>query len=424
MFDIDQVIQFPNPATLAQLLRLKSTLSPDQPVSLDEYVERISKSQSNIYYVVHEPSVNLAGNPMFNAFMDRGIVVLLVVNPLDRLAISQIHHHKGKLVVNISDLMGPTLGSRTPMPSTTYNASTLIQPGRHLTRHTSPSILQNSSQAQASRILPHSSPPAQPQWATGKVAENSTLRKSKKAELLSSPNLETQGPDDMDEMSDEEEDLSWTTGPVSPKRAAQRRYQKNWRDKKKAKALEAAKGVKTEHDSTPELSSSPTKLPTQQITTNKPNDQAQQATPASSTTVNQPGPSRLAIGHPSTQTGFAQTPTNAIPPLRLPNPAYQGHTSTQQLSTAKAIPPSQTTPNQHPAGTITARAPSGTSATLNDAAAAAAASGPSTASTVAGAAGALYGGKPSLKRSHAEILVEKAMQNALAIGGAKRPREG
>ena len=390
-------------------------------MSLDEYVERISQSQSNIYYVVHEPSINLAGNPMLNALMDRGVVVLLVVNPLDRLVISQIHHHRGKLVVNISDLMGPSLGSRMPMPSTTYNASTLTQPGRHLTRHTSPSVLHNSSQAQKSRVLPHSSPLAQAQWATGIVAENPTLKKSKKTELLSSPNLETKETDNMDEMSDEEEDLTWTMAPVSPKRAAQRRYQKNWRDKKKAKALEAAKGVKTEHGSTPELSSSPAKLLTEQTTTNMPKHHAQQPAPASSATDNQPGPSRRVTGQATTQKGFTQVPTNTIPPLRLPNPAYQGHTSTQQPFTANAAALPQNVSNQPPAGIANVRASSGPPATTH--VAAAALSLPA-ASTVTGAAGAPNVGRPSLKRSHAESLVEKAMQNALAIGGnTKRLRD-
>lgn len=82
-------VDFENRQKIAGLLRFPSTAS-DTPTTLDEYVRRMKFEQKKIYYLGGPELASLAKNPHIEIFRQRGIEVLLLVEPIDEWAMAML----------------------------------------------------------------------------------------------------------------------------------------------------------------------------------------------------------------------------------------------------------------------------------------------------------------------------------------------
>lgn len=87
---------------LAKLTRWSSTASatPDELVSLEQYVERMKEGQDAIYYVTGESRDALLGSPYLEALRARGYEVLLMTDAVDTWSAEAIAEFSGKKLVN------------------------------------------------------------------------------------------------------------------------------------------------------------------------------------------------------------------------------------------------------------------------------------------------------------------------------------
>ncbi|MEC5386989.1 molecular chaperone HtpG [Uliginosibacterium sp. H3] len=95
---------FSNKDKLAGLMRYASTQTdtPEETVSLADYVSRMKEGQDKIYYVTAD-SFNAAKNsPHLEVFRKKGIEVLLLSERVDEWAISQLTEFEGKQVVSVA----------------------------------------------------------------------------------------------------------------------------------------------------------------------------------------------------------------------------------------------------------------------------------------------------------------------------------
>ncbi|HSD37827.1 MAG TPA: molecular chaperone HtpG [Rhodocyclaceae bacterium] len=95
---------FTNKDKLAGLMRYASTQAdtPEETVSLADYVSRMKEGQDKIYYVTAD-SFNAAKNsPHLEVFRKKGIEVLLLSERVDEWAISQLTEFEGKQVVSVA----------------------------------------------------------------------------------------------------------------------------------------------------------------------------------------------------------------------------------------------------------------------------------------------------------------------------------
>jgi molecular chaperone HtpG len=87
---------------LAALTRWSSTASatPDELVSLEQYVGRMKDGQDAIYYVTGESRDALLGSPYLEALRARGYEVLLMTDAVDTWSAEAIAEYGGKKLVN------------------------------------------------------------------------------------------------------------------------------------------------------------------------------------------------------------------------------------------------------------------------------------------------------------------------------------
>jgi HSP90 family molecular chaperone len=71
--------------------------------SLDEYVERRVQNQEDIYYVLGEDYHSAARSPHLDAFLNRGIEVLYLVDPIDPFLLMSLSDYKGHKLRNVDE---------------------------------------------------------------------------------------------------------------------------------------------------------------------------------------------------------------------------------------------------------------------------------------------------------------------------------
>jgi molecular chaperone HtpG len=87
---------------LAGLLRFSSTHTEGdaQDQSLQDYVERASKDQGKIYYVLAENHATAAASPHIEGLTDKGIEVLLLTDRIDAWLVDSLNEYDGKTLVD------------------------------------------------------------------------------------------------------------------------------------------------------------------------------------------------------------------------------------------------------------------------------------------------------------------------------------
>ncbi|GAB6069650.1 molecular chaperone HtpG [Thiomicrorhabdus hydrogeniphila] len=99
------VEDFANKEKIAKLLRFASTennSSPEQRVSLENYVDRMQEGQEAIYYIVADTHAAAKGSPHLEMFRKKGIEVLLLSDRIDEWLVSHMTDFDGKELKSIT----------------------------------------------------------------------------------------------------------------------------------------------------------------------------------------------------------------------------------------------------------------------------------------------------------------------------------
>lgn len=91
-----------NHKRIAPLLRFFSSQSNSELISLDEYVENMKPEQKDIYFIAADSMSSAINAPFLERLTEKDYEVLLLVDPMDELAIQNLSSYKDKKFVDIS----------------------------------------------------------------------------------------------------------------------------------------------------------------------------------------------------------------------------------------------------------------------------------------------------------------------------------
>ncbi len=95
---------FSNREEVAALSLFYSTADEEKLTTLDQYVSRLKEDQKSIYYITGDDVKVLANNPQLEAFKQKGIEVLLLIDPIDEFWTQVLPSYKGKAIKHVSQV--------------------------------------------------------------------------------------------------------------------------------------------------------------------------------------------------------------------------------------------------------------------------------------------------------------------------------